>query len=376
MKIIKNIILLFCFLQCSACLFKTIVVHADIKQSFKIGVILPLSGNLSGNGQAVRNGILLAGQENPECFSMIKFLWEDDQFDINKSITAFRKLQNMEQIDLLFLFGIPATNVLGSIIESKKVPTVAFTFISKPTVNKKFIISSLNDSPDYIKALLGNLRERGIKHFSIIKSENDFFEIMTNTFKDQLLNDEKIDIEEAVSSGETDFRTMIAKMKTRKISSLGLFLAPAQLDAFSKQLAEQKISVPIFGTDLFESAVSELGSKELEGAVYPDNEASDEFHAKYFNAYNNISHITFAANGYDMATMVGSFVCSMHSRENEIISGLDILNLLKKIGTNSKPRQSVLGRTAFVSDSSGNHFSYPVVVKRIINGGWRKVEGN
>ena len=64
----------------------------------KIGVILPLSGSMATLGGAIRNGIELARSERPELFGRIKFIYEDDQYDIKQSIAAYRKLRDLDNI--------------------------------------------------------------------------------------------------------------------------------------------------------------------------------------------------------------------------------------------------------------------------------------
>lgn len=354
---------------CIVCFIQSSLIADDTNNNFKIGVILPLTGDLAGIGTALKNGIRIAQQENLECFSNITMYWEDDQFIVNKSISALRKLQYIEKIDLLFLFGLPALKTLAPVLETNQLPTIAFTFISKPTLNKKFIITSLNDSPDYIKALVSNLRSRGIKNFSFIRSSNEFFEDMVETFKSQLNKDETIDFDETVDLKETDFRTIITKLKSKKITSLGIFLTHSQIVAFSKQLKEQNISTEIFGTDIFETAIAELNSGELENAVYPDNEVNKDFETKYLKEYANIDHLTFAANGYDMANLVSSQICSKNN-DTKNFSSIEILNQI----TSQDNQSGALGKHKFINDLSGRHFIYPVITKKVIGKGWVKAE--
>ena len=63
-----------------------------------IGVILPLTGDLSVTGEKIYNGVLLAAANAP---SNVKFIYEDDHSNVTDGVTAATKLLNVDNVDMI-----------------------------------------------------------------------------------------------------------------------------------------------------------------------------------------------------------------------------------------------------------------------------------
>jgi outer membrane PBP1 activator LpoA protein len=66
----------------------------SIKQNFKVGIILPLSGPVASMGNAVKDGIDLYLNENDHLKSSI--ILEDGRYDGKTTISAFHKLTKID----------------------------------------------------------------------------------------------------------------------------------------------------------------------------------------------------------------------------------------------------------------------------------------
>lgn len=75
------------------------------QERFKIGVLLPLSGPVAEYGVATQHGFELAQQEDPEGFKNIQFLFDDTQYDSNKTVLSLQKLRLADGISAAFVWG-------------------------------------------------------------------------------------------------------------------------------------------------------------------------------------------------------------------------------------------------------------------------------
>ena len=78
-------------------------------QELSVGFIAPLSGPLANFGVDIKDGVSLF-EKNHEDFSVV---YEDDTFDPKESITAYRKLRDVDNINwIVGPFGPPITSAI------------------------------------------------------------------------------------------------------------------------------------------------------------------------------------------------------------------------------------------------------------------------
>ena len=68
------------------------------KEPIKIGVILPLSGDVAFIGEAAKNAAILAKESFGKTEKTYELFFEDDQSDSKKTVSAFRKLVDVDKI--------------------------------------------------------------------------------------------------------------------------------------------------------------------------------------------------------------------------------------------------------------------------------------
>ena len=110
---------------------------------FRIGVSLPLTGDLAEYGSAVRNGIQLAQSRFPSKFQHLDLLYEDNRYDGKTALTILQKFR-ASNVDLIYSWGEIPFNAIAPIIEKSKVPLTAYSLDNKAAVNSKFIILTSN----------------------------------------------------------------------------------------------------------------------------------------------------------------------------------------------------------------------------------------
>ncbi len=329
-------------------------------QPLKVGYIGPLSGPYADYGIAVKNGIELYRKENPEKSSLIEFFYEDDQYDPKSAISAYRKLVDIDKVDLIFSFGGNSCLGLGPMIANDKRVLINFSADEEPAKNSENIIRTINYSGQYIQTLLERLRKNNISNYALINVETTYSRTMRKSFENHLSANEKFLDLGSVVPGEMDFRSILLKLKLNKIKNIGLFLGPDQILLFLRQAKEQGLVLSIFGSNVIESALALSNSSILEGAIYPFNYLDKRFVEKYKATYPSTAQLPYAGNAYDITKLFYELVPTLKTFE---------VNEFRNLFLKAKEREGVLGKFSYVEDvDGGRYFSYPIAVKQVRDG--------
>ena len=189
-------------------------------------------------------------------------------------------------------------------------------------------------------------------------AENTYVQGLYDGLKNNLGGGMHIEIVERYNMSENNFRSSVLKIRSKQYDVIGVFLISGQVSAFYRQLAEQKVSAPTFGTDFFESTSEIRDAKGgMNGAIYPHLGTNEEFRNNYIIIYGNDFQIAYAGNWHDMALVIGALFNETSGFTNdEIMSKLRLPTIYK----------GVCGDFKFVENENGGpHFSFPIKMKKI-----------
>ena len=273
----------------------------------KIGVILPLTGALAEYGAAARNGIELAGREHPEIPKNIEFIFEDSQYDNNRALAAFRKLRNFSGVSLTYVWGYGPNQALIPVAESEKSPIIAVTADREAVRNRKFSIRFAYDGNMIASVLIDHLRSRGLKRWAFLKTELAFINGIFDGMRKRVQHEEVIELVDSFEPGDADFKSSIVKLRSRNFDALGVFLISGQVSQFYKQSRQLGLHVTTFGTDFLDSQQEiKDAAGAMSGAVLATGLVNPQFANRYRAAFGNDLQLTWAANGYEFATLAGT----------------------------------------------------------------------
>jgi ABC-type branched-subunit amino acid transport system substrate-binding protein len=326
---------------------------------FKVGLSIPLSGAFADYGVAVKNGIQLAIKEKPELFENLQFIFEDDHYEPKMAVTALNKLRDVDHIDLFFVWGNESALGIAPIVEQRAIPTLVVSQHPKAGAGYRYVIRFINPAEDFSKTTLEYLRGQNYKKLAVVKSEISFFNILLDELRKNLASGEEMVVYDTFLPTDFDFRSSIAKLKTKQLDALGVYLTPPQLIEFYRQASEQGFAPPTFGTTPFENkTVLGTALKYMNGAVYSQVYVSEEFKNRYLREFGNDVQISYAANAYDFASITAKLFGTQNKRlsANEIISSY----------TGVAEGEGASGHYRFKnSEASGNYFEFPVVIRKI-----------
>lgn len=351
----KTTYLKFITLLITVVLAAPLTTHAD-DAIFRLGVSAPLTGDLLEYGAAVRNGVTLALEGNKES-SHVKVIFEDNGYEANKALSALKRLQTQEHIDLLYSWGEQPLHAIAPVAEKAKLPVLAMSVDPIPSLNKKYIIRTINYAAQYSEVMAQYLKTRGYKKIGIVQVEDPFQLSLIEALKAQLGADQSVTQLLSVGLDGKDFHSAIAKGKEMKLDALGVYLNSGQVSNFYRQMKELKWELPTFGTDIFESETEIQNAQGgMEGAVYPNTVPSEEFHRTYKEKFGNDIQIAYAYNAY----IVINIVVDLFTNKQKRLDSEEIITALRNV---QRPEFKVQS-----SKEGGTFFEFPIHMKGIKNG--------
>jgi ABC-type branched-subunit amino acid transport system substrate-binding protein len=204
---------------------------------------------------------------------------------------------------------------------------------------------------------VASLLKRQVRKVGVVAVDNQYIDALMDGFAREAEGRIVIETIARVTPDDGDLRHLAPKVRAAKVDAIGLFLFPAQASSLAKNLHMPKAL--LFGSDFLESPTTILNSNgALEGALYPNNVLDEAFQQRYIARFGNDAQIKFAAEGYDVATMIAESLCARSPSERQTPE--NVMSLLVKV----PKRRGAQGETEFRESASGDrYFSAPVVTK-------------
>ncbi len=323
-----------------------------------IGVLLPLTGDGASIGKAFQNGIQLGFERLPKALKEnIAIVFEDDAMQSVKTVAALRKLQSTENLIAVLTFSSGTSHAIAPIVERAKLPLVAVASDPRIVENKEWVVNFWVTPEEESRVLVPEAVRRGYKKVAIISDIHEGVYSVRRAFDRLNSGQMEVVFDEEVPLELKDFRTILAKLKTKKYDAIMPLLFPGQLSVFARQARKQGITAPFFGYELFEDRKEvEASEGALVGAWYANaNDPSKEFLAEYDRRFPNDTFYT-APNGYDAIHLIAYGFAKGESRE----SVRDFLHSVKDF-------PGVLGN---ISASGDNRFNLPAAIKLVTKDGF------
>ena len=304
-------------------------VRAESK-SITIGVIAPLSGNVATWGNDVKN-VLLYAQEELKAQN-VNFIFEDDQCLGKNAVTAAHKLIDVDKIDYGVVVCTESMLSTASIFEKSKVLVIS------PVTSG----AAVSDSGDYIFRIWPSDAEAGRLLFDFVQKKYQTFGILTEDrgYAHELTQaflaaakGHKLKISsESFSSDDSDFRSLLLRLKTQKIE--GLFINTNSERTFAnvlRQLQQLQWNVPEYGVYMpGNSAFLKLAGHEADGIVYvaaPSLETSltpdgRSLYSKFVSRYGELQSSSFVfASTFEVLRRLSTLSASSEDARKQLYSG-------------------------------------------------------
>ena len=317
---------------------------AEETQRYKVGIIVPLSGSLAPMGEAFRRGVELSQRDG--LASHVEFIFEDHKYDGRMAVTALHKLRGTDDIDLAIVWGNTPSSSCAPVAEQQKIPMIAESM--NPDAKGRQYVVTLG-SP--IEQLVDRIFEQ-FDEWKLVNPAAVSVDLGNALQGVELLNKKlngKLHVK-TVASDESDFKTILAGLKSRAVDGLLLFALPDQALMFLRQANQLQYFPKIVGGDVFadrsfQEEVAKLtpNLKLAYGAVDP------KFIRRLMDLPESASYFFETASGYALASLAESIAIKAKSAPADA----NPLSLLGSIDVSGLP----LGNMRFVENEEyGRHF--------------------
>lgn len=263
---------------------------------YKIGSIIPITGNEASYGERQRLGFEIALDEINSAGGIngkkIEILYEDSAFQADKAIAAFNRLKGRIQI-IVEVTGSSLAQQVAPLANKAKIVIIS-ALDSAPTLADAgpyffSIMPSDKFSGIYLaEQVLKKGHRRGSILYSTITWSQGMKESTTEGFTK---GGGKILYTDSFKPDELDFKTLLSKKEIAQSDVLFLFCEPKQGGQVIRQAREIGLKIPIYGGDAFSGTeLGEIGGKYSKGVrfVFPrktENEILDNFKKLYVSKY-------------------------------------------------------------------------------------------
>ena len=282
------------------------------QSSIKIGVIAPLTGVRADAGEFTKNALAIAEEEintDPARKYKVQFLFEDSRYEPVTAVSALRKLIDVDCIR--YIIGPHGSSeVLAAVSVAEQAKVILIAPASQT--------SEVSQAGDYIFRVIHNSAQEAPISASFVaqkmKSDTVHFLALNTAITEAYLKDfsptfekegKKIGLVEKFDSKAGDFKTELAKIKSKNPTDIFLIATPKHAGLILKQASELGIKAQFYNIGVEGPELVQLAGAAAEGLLYPysyDSAGTGERVAHFYAAYTarfKREPDTVAANVYD-----------------------------------------------------------------------------
>jgi|GEM_PF-1024522 len=202
-------------------------------KKIKVGVVLPLSGDYASLGESVKNSMELSYNELEN--KNVELIYEDGGFNSAKAVSAYKKLQDIDNVDIVVGLDSPTLEAIKPVIN--KTDELLLTVGNESSIEKDNVFEII----PWATALFIELgKVASSKNYSKVGIVYATDWALAQPIKEQFIKglDGKSSAEVPVSSN-SDTRTEVTKMLQSGVDAYTLFLPLDSGVKFLNEVARQ-----------------------------------------------------------------------------------------------------------------------------------------
>jgi branched-chain amino acid transport system substrate-binding protein len=313
-------------------------------QPLKIGVILPLTGQVAGMGIAFRNGIDLF-LEQRQVPAGAQFLYEDSGYDGKRAVTALHKLRSADKADLVIVWGNTPSGACAPVAERLQAPLIAVT-MNPDARGRRYVVTFGSTAEALVDKIVAQLRAWQALHPAAVSV--DIGNALTGVALVKAGLNGNLMVRE-VANDESDFKTVLFGLRRRHADALVLFALPEQALTLMRQAVELGLQTKIIGGDFFadEEFQRRLGN-QLPEVAFVYGGVRDDFIAALRARFGGVSYFYESACGYALAALSAELSARRGPGEpHELFEELTALPM---------PAAPIIGLKLVKDEQRGRHF--------------------
>ena len=328
----------------------------------KLGVILPLSGDVANVGTACRNAIEMSREAlSPEVRGKLDVVFEDDAMQAKNTVTAWSLLLNRDRVNAVMSFSSGCSKAVSPLADQRGVPVIAIASDPKIVEGRKEVVNFWVTPEAEAQEALSELRRRDWKRIVRISTIQDGVVAVLAAFDRENKNQAAILLDEQFAMESRDFRTFINKVKGLEgVDAIFAELMIGQIGLFAKQTRELGVTLPLFGVELFEDPGEvKLSHGALVGQWYVQaDDPEGHFLENYMRRFPHATPFS-AGNCYDVVQLIGDAI-------GRGMGGERLNEYLHSV----RDFHGVMG---VFSSTASNTFTLPATVKVVKEDGFEKL---
>lgn len=275
-------------------------------EPLKVGVLIPLSGEMQEFGAKALKGVELAQAELPG----VNFTVEDVGTGASTAVaTAVSKLLNQDRVSVIIgQFFLDQTMVAAPLTERAGVPLFSQTLCSPNLSRFKQVACGYPSSKEQLAVLGRLLTKLSTKRIYFVAENGSYGEDTLREARLAISGSEVVSLgEDRVNAGERDFRTLILRLLSKKPDTVFAVTAdPGQSFVFFQQLKQLGFKGNRIGyLDIDPKYIQEFG-QSIEGIYLPgfiSPNYSPDFVVKFHSRYQ-LNPDMYSALAYDLTRTV------------------------------------------------------------------------
>lgn len=299
-----------------------VILFPKKEKGISLGVLIPLTGNGSDQGEWIKRGFDLALKDLNEKEEMyIKLVYEDTKGDPKNAISAYNQLKTRFKMPAIFSWGSGVGIALTPGINNDKViqmgvATAADSYTTPEDYSFRVFPSASQEGSFLANAILSQLK---INSVVVLNVNNDYGVSSAQAFKDSykraggtIITSESYDV------ATTDFHTILTKIKNLSPEIIYIASYPTDGALLLKQASDLGIKSQFIastailgGKDFFKIAGNSAEGLIVSNSspVYDENSspAQKRFAEIYQSQYNESlgPQQLYSARAYDALNIVG-----------------------------------------------------------------------
>lgn len=246
-------------------------VHLELekpKQTIKIGVSLPLNGNIGYMGAALKGSLDIAKEDlaDRKLKNDYEFIVENNSYEAKQISAVNSKFIFQDKVDAVISFASLTGNLTTLALKDKNILHFNVCASDKNIADGKtnFLHTTLprQEAVELVKMIQGKYSNVAVVSSNEVSTDSSDQEIIKE------LKAKQINFKEyTINPGERDMRLLIEKIKANQPDLLVILLYSPTIEIFAKQLKEKNINTAMMSTHYF----SNTKEPELfEGSLFVD----------------------------------------------------------------------------------------------------------
>ena len=333
-----------------------------ISETIKIGIILPLSGDVASLGENAHNGGALALNEMSSAIKdRLELIFEDDKFDAKNTVSAFNKLVDVDKVGIVIFFASTPCGAVAPLADQKEIPLIAVA--SAPVQKNRIHVVRLElSTTEEGRVMAQYIRTKNYQRIgSIVAVQDGIQSAYSSLIADNVVVAKEV-VKESINPIERDFRSSLSKILYAHPDVMIVGLLPGSAGVFAKQARELGYKGDFVGFNFIEGDETlQAAGGAIDGIVYTQaSDPAQNFIDKYQTAYGK-SFGPGSAHLYDAVKIIATAV------ERGSVNDTDLMAYLKSV-------KDFSGALGIYSSIGNGEFSIPVILKTVKNGQFIKYE--